>query len=102
MQQRRKAAGSSCCPCRVLAANEAPAFAVGVTPPTASPVPVRTPVGFRVSSSETGCGHSVYLHFTRRGEQQLDDTAFPQIRAARAPDPRPYASTHRRYRVVDR
>ena len=44
----------------VVAANEAPTFAVGVTPTTAPPVPVGTPVGFRVSSSETGYGH-LYL-----------------------------------------
>ena len=45
---------------------------------------------------------SVYLHFTRREDPQFDETAFPQIGATRAPDPRPYASSHRRYRVVDR
>lgn len=44
----------------VVTANDAPAFAVGVTPTTAPPVPVGTPVGFRVSSSETGYGH-LYL-----------------------------------------
>ena len=43
-----------------VAANEAPAFAVGVTPTTAPPVAVGMPVGFRVSSSETGYGH-LYL-----------------------------------------
>ena len=43
-----------------VAANDAPAFAVGVTPTMAPPVRVGTPVGFLVSSSETGYGH-LYL-----------------------------------------
>ena len=43
-----------------VAANDAPAFAVGVTPTMAPPVQVGTPVGFRMSSSETGYGH-LYL-----------------------------------------
>lgn len=43
-----------------VAGNDAPAFAVGVTPTMAPPVAVGTPVGFRVSSSETGYGH-LYL-----------------------------------------
>ena len=44
----------------MVAANDAPTFAVGVTPTPTPPVPVGTPVGFRVSSSETGYGH-LYL-----------------------------------------
>ena len=43
-----------------VVANDAPAFAVGVTPTMAPPVRVGTPVGFLVSSSETGYGH-LYL-----------------------------------------
>ncbi len=43
-----------------VAANAAPAFAIGVTPTIAPPVAVGMPVGFRVSSSEAGYGH-LYL-----------------------------------------
>ena len=43
-----------------VTANAAPAFAVGVAPTVAPPVAVGTPVGFRVSSSESGYGH-LYL-----------------------------------------
>ena len=57
--------------------------------------------GFRLEVNPP-LGHaSVYLHFTRREELQFDETAFPRIRASRAPDPRPYASSFVRYRVVD-
>ena len=58
--------------------------------------------GFRLEVGRPLGEASVYLHFTRREELQFDETAFPQIRATRAPDPRPYASSYRRYRVVDR
>ena len=57
--------------------------------------------GFRLEVNPPLGNASVYLHFTRREELQFDQTAFPQIRASRAPDPRPYASSHVRYRVVD-
>ena len=43
----------------------------------------------------------VYLHYTRDEALQFDETAYPQIRATRAPDTRPYASRHLTYRVVD-
>ncbi len=58
--------------------------------------------GFRLEVGRPLGEASVYLHFTRREEQQFDDTAFPQIRATRAPDRRPYASSYLQYRVVDR
>ena len=57
--------------------------------------------GFRLEVGRPLGEASVYLHFTRREEQQFDDTAFPQIRATRSPDPRPYASSYLRYHVVD-
>ena len=57
--------------------------------------------GFRLQVNPPLGSASVYLHFTRREELQFDETAFPQIRASRAPDPRPYASSFVRYRVVD-
>ena len=58
--------------------------------------------GFRLEVGPP-LGHaSVYLHYTWSEKLQFDDTAFPQIRATRAPDPRPYASSYVRYRVVDR
>ncbi len=43
-----------------VAVNDAPAFAVGVTPTMAPPVRIGTPVGFLVSSSAAGFGH-LYL-----------------------------------------
>lgn len=58
--------------------------------------------GFRLEVGRPLGNASVYLHYTPREELQFDDTAFPQIRATRAPDPRPYASSYVRYRVVDR
>ena len=58
--------------------------------------------GFRLEVGRPLGEASVYLHYTRREDQQFDDTAFPQIRATRAPDPRPYASSYFRYRIVDR
>ena len=58
--------------------------------------------GFRLEVGRPLGDASVYLHYTPREELQFDDTAFPQIRATRAPDPRPYASSYVRYRVVDR
>lgn len=58
--------------------------------------------GFRLEVGRPLGYASVYLHYTPREELQFDDTAFPQIRVTRAPDPRPYASSYVRYRVVDR
>ena len=58
--------------------------------------------GFRLEVGRPLGAASVYLHFTRREDMQFDETAFPQIRATRAPDPRPYASSYLQYRVVDR
>ena len=43
-----------------VAVNESPAFAVGVAPTMAPPVAVGTPIGFRLSSNESGFGH-LYL-----------------------------------------
>ena len=57
--------------------------------------------GFRLEVGRPLGAASVYLHYTRREELQFDETAFPQIRATRAPDPRPYASSYLQYRVVD-
>ena len=57
--------------------------------------------GFRLEVGRPLGDASVYLHYTRREELQFDETAFPQIRATRAPDPRPYASSYLQYRVVD-
>ena len=57
--------------------------------------------GFRLEVGRPLGEASVYLHFTRREELQFDEAAFPQIRATRAPDPRPYASSYLQYRVVD-
>lgn len=57
--------------------------------------------GFRLEVGRPLGAASVYLHYTRREELQFDETAFPQIRATRAPDPQPYASSYLQYRVVD-
>ena len=57
--------------------------------------------GFRLQVGRPLGQASVYLHYTRREELQFDETAFPQIRATRAPDRRPYASSYLQYRVVD-
>ena len=57
--------------------------------------------GFRLEVGRPLGQASVYLHYTRREELQFDETAFPQIRATRAPDRRPYASSYLQYRVVD-
>ena len=57
--------------------------------------------GFRLEVGRPLGEASVYLHYTRREDLQFDETAFPQIRATRAPDRRPYASSYLRYRVVD-
>lgn len=57
--------------------------------------------GFRLEVGRPLGQASVYLHYTRQEDLQFDETAFPQIRATRAPDPRPYASSYLRYRVVD-
>ena len=57
--------------------------------------------GFRLEVRRPLGEASVYLHYTRREDLQFDETAFPRIRATRAPDLRPYASSRLRYRVVD-
>ena len=57
--------------------------------------------GFRLEVGRPLGEASVYLHYTRQEELQFDETAFPQIRATRAPDRRPYASSYLQYRVVD-
>ena len=57
--------------------------------------------GFRLEVGPPLGDAEVYLHYTRDEAQQFDDDAFPQIRATRAPDNRPYASSTLRYRVVD-
>ena len=57
--------------------------------------------GFRLEVGRPLGEASIYLHYTRREDLQFDETAFPQIRATRAPDRRPYASSYLQYRVVD-
>ncbi len=57
--------------------------------------------GFRLEVGRPLGEASIYLHYTRREDLQFDETAFPQIRATRAPDSRPYASSYLQYRVVD-
>ena len=70
-----------------VAANDAPAFAVGVTPTTAPPVAVGMPVGFRVSSSETGYGH-LYLINADEGVTMLAEN-LPVAGGAQVDYPRP-------------
>ena len=70
-----------------VAANDAPAFAVGVTPTMAPPVVVGTPVGFRVSSSETGFGH-LYLVNADGGVMMLAEN-LPVAAGAQVEYPRP-------------
>ena len=57
--------------------------------------------GFRLEVGRPLGDASVYLHYTRDELLQFDETAFPQIRATRAPDRRPYASSYLEYRVVE-
>ena len=57
--------------------------------------------GFRLEVGRPLGDASVYLHYTRDEVLQFDETAFPQIRATRSPDSRPYASRYLQYRVVD-
>ena len=57
--------------------------------------------GFRLEVGRPLGDASVYLHYTREEVLQFDETAFPQIRATRAPDRRPYASSYLEYRVVE-
>ena len=70
-----------------VAANPASAFAVGVTPTAAPPVSVGTPVGFRVSSSETGFGH-LYLINADGGVTMLAEN-LPVAAGAQVEYPRP-------------
>ena len=56
--------------------------------------------GFRLEVGPPAGEAEVYLHYTRDVSEQFDETAFPQIRATREPDARPYVSKHLRYRVV--
>ena len=70
-----------------VAANPAPAFAVGVTPTAAPPVAVGSVVGFRVSSSETGFGH-LYLINADGGVTMLAEN-LPVAAGAQVEYPRP-------------
>ena len=70
-----------------VAANDAPAFAVGVTPTMAPPVRVGTPVGFRVSSSAAGFGH-LYLINADGGVTMLAEN-LPVAAGAQLDYPRP-------------
>ena len=56
---------------------------------------------FRLEVGPPAGDAEVYLHYTLDEALQFDETAYPQIRATRAPDTRPYASRHLTYRVVD-
>ena len=57
--------------------------------------------GFRLEVARPLGEASVYMHYTRDEDMQFDETAFPEIRATRDPDSRPYASTRVTYNVVD-
>ena len=70
-----------------VAANDAAAFAVGVAPTLAPPVAVGTPVGFRVSSSETGYGH-LYLINADGGVTMLAEN-LPLAAGTQVDYPRP-------------
>lgn len=70
-----------------VAVNESPAFAVGVAPTMAPPVAVGTPIGFRVSSSETGFGH-LYLINADGGVTMLAEN-LPVAAGAQLQYPRP-------------
>ena len=70
-----------------VAANAAPAFAVGVTPTMAPPVAVGMLVSFRVSSSETGYGH-LYLINADGGVTMLAEN-LPVAGGAQVDYPRP-------------
>ena len=70
-----------------VAVNESPAFAVGVAPTMAPPVAVGTPIGFRVSSSETGFGH-LYLINADGGVTMLAEN-LPVAAGAQLEYPRP-------------
>ena len=56
--------------------------------------------GFRLEVGPPLGEAEIYLHYTRDASEQFDETAFPQIRFTRDPDPRPYVSKHLRYRAV--
>ena len=70
-----------------VAANESPAFAVGVVPTMAPPVAVGTPIGFRVSSSAAGFGH-LYLINADDGVTMLAEN-LPIAAGAQLDYPRP-------------
>jgi len=70
-----------------VAANDSPAFAVGVAPTMAPPVAVGTPIGFRVSSSEAGFGH-LYLVNADGGVTLLAEN-LPVAAGAQVEYPRP-------------
>ena len=70
-----------------VAVNESPAFAVGVAPTMAPPVAVGTPIGFRVSSSESGFGH-LYLINADGGVTMLAEN-LPVAAGAQLEYPRP-------------
>lgn len=72
-----------------VAANAAPAFAVGVTPTMAPPVAVGTPVGFRLSSSGDGYAH-LYLIGADGGVTALAEN-LPVEAGEQAAYPRPGA-----------
>ncbi len=70
-----------------VVANDPPAFAVGVTLTTARPVALGMPVGFGVSSSETGFGH-LYLINVDGGVTMLAEN-LPVAAGAQVDYPRP-------------
>ena len=70
-----------------VAANESPAFAVGVAPTMAPPVAVGTPIGFRLSSSAAGFGH-LYLINADGGVTMLSEN-LPVAAGAQLEYPRP-------------
>ena len=70
-----------------VAANDAPAFAVGVAPTMAPPVAVGMPIGFRLSSNEAGFGH-LYLINADGGVMMLAEN-LPVAAGAQLEYPRP-------------
>ena len=57
--------------------------------------------GFRLEVAPPLGEATLYLHYTRKEGEQFDDETYPQVRATRDPDDRPYASRYLRYRVVE-
>ena len=70
-----------------VAANPAPAFAVGVVPTMAPPVAMGTAVGFRMSSSDAGYGH-LYLINADSGVTMLAEN-LPLSAGVQVDYPRP-------------